>query len=160
MSKEEFLECPCCGQKTLEERFVFDYCAVCFWEDDWDQSEDSSNHTSLEEAKRNYAAYGACDEHARQFVITAEQWQLAVDMELTRDPMMAEKVRTILPKIEGNMRILDQEDTVTVHFSRVEFQQLIALAQHGLEKLTECVPAVQRLSYEVLLVQLLKANID
>jgi Cysteine-rich CPCC len=92
----ELFECPCCAQKTLEDRFGFDLCPVCFWEDDWDQSEHSSNHISLTEAQRNYAAYGACKEYAKQYVVTIEQWELAVDMGMTKDLWMREKVRAIL----------------------------------------------------------------
>lgn len=28
-------ECPCCGQKTLEDREENSICPVCGWEDDW-----------------------------------------------------------------------------------------------------------------------------
>ena len=75
--------CPCCGHRTLAEApgGTYDICAVCFWEDDGVQLDDpdysgGANVPSLREAQRNYEAYGACDEAARQHVrppTTSEQ---------------------------------------------------------------------------------------
>ena len=68
------LACPCCGHGTLGERGGFEICPVCFWEDDGQDSADAGverggpNQTSLTVARRNYLAYGACDERAREHV--------------------------------------------------------------------------------------------
>lgn len=60
--------CPCCGLLTLTsgERGSYEICEVCFWEDDGVQFRDPSyrggaNVESLEEARANYNAFGACD---------------------------------------------------------------------------------------------------
>ena len=62
--------CPCCGYATLSARDIFDICAVCYWEDDGQDSADADitkggpNGTSLTAARRNYLTYGACDERS------------------------------------------------------------------------------------------------
>ena len=66
-SGDDWYPCPCCGYFTLGERPSGTYliCPVCFWEDDWVQYRDPSyrggaNEMSLEEARRNFASFGAC----------------------------------------------------------------------------------------------------
>jgi hypothetical protein len=61
--------CPCCHFLTLHERGGFDICQVCFWEDDGQDDQDAAvvrggpnGALSLERARQNFAAYGACDE--------------------------------------------------------------------------------------------------
>src|SRR5688572_14999533 len=60
--------CPCCACLTLpsEPPGTFSVCAVCFWADDEEQFRDPeladrSNPTSLNEARRYYHRFGACD---------------------------------------------------------------------------------------------------
>ena len=67
--------CPCCRCLTLDERGGFAICPVCFWEDDGQDDADASvvrggpnGVLSLEQARTNYAALGACDERCRQHV--------------------------------------------------------------------------------------------
>lgn len=70
--------CPCCRVLTLPERGGYDICPVCFWEDDGQDDHDaaavragSNYELSLEAARRNYAAFGACDERSKQHVRVA-----------------------------------------------------------------------------------------
>nr|WP_217895895.1 CPCC family cysteine-rich protein [Marininema halotolerans] len=58
--------CPCCGYLTFDEDSLGEYeiCAVCFWEDDPVQREDptyagGANTMSLEQARKNFAEFGA-----------------------------------------------------------------------------------------------------
>jgi len=67
--------CPCCLFLTLSERGGFDICKVCFWEDDGQDDRDAAavrggpNGTlSLEQARKNYAAFGACEERFKKNV--------------------------------------------------------------------------------------------
>ncbi|REE61728.1 cysteine-rich CPCC protein [Streptomyces sp. 3212.3] len=67
--------CPCCGFITLSERGAFEICDVCYWEDDGQDEQDADevhggpNHDlSLRQARRNFAAIGACNEYCTQFV--------------------------------------------------------------------------------------------
>lgn len=67
--------CPCCGYPTLSERppGTFAICPVCFWEDDDAQFRDPSfaggaNRVSLNDARRNFAEYGASHEGLRSKV--------------------------------------------------------------------------------------------
>jgi hypothetical protein len=64
--------CPCCSNYTLAKGNLENFnnhgfiCPVCFWEIDTfisDEDEYSvSNHLTLEQAKKNYSTFGACDE--------------------------------------------------------------------------------------------------
>lgn len=66
--------CPCCGCFTMDEpEGSFGICPVCFWEDDPAQIRDpdlegGANRVSLEQARANFAEFGACDENAVPFV--------------------------------------------------------------------------------------------
>jgi hypothetical protein len=67
--------CVCCGYLTLDEApsNTFQFCPVCFWEDDDVQFGDPSfeggaNRVSLHDARANYAAFGAVDQPARAHV--------------------------------------------------------------------------------------------
>ncbi|HFX6473976.1 TPA: CPCC family cysteine-rich protein [Acinetobacter baumannii] len=58
--------CPCCGYLTFDDLPYgsFEICAVCFWEDDNVQNEDSdymggANGISLNMAKQNFQLFGA-----------------------------------------------------------------------------------------------------
>ncbi|MDK8183741.1 CPCC family cysteine-rich protein [Paenibacillus sp. UMB4589-SE434] len=61
------LECPCCGNFTIESKdeVVVDICEVCFWQFDTvaDAMPDISigaNHISLIQARENYKRFGVC----------------------------------------------------------------------------------------------------
>jgi hypothetical protein len=61
--------CPCCGHLTLDEEppGTYDICPVCWWEDDDLQFENpdyrgGANEVSLNEARRNFEAFGSSDE--------------------------------------------------------------------------------------------------
>src|SRR5215471_2414173 len=67
--------CPCCHHATLNERGGFDICPVCFWEDDGQDDHDAAvvrggpnGALSLEQARTNYIAFGACDERSKAHV--------------------------------------------------------------------------------------------
>jgi hypothetical protein len=69
--------CACCGYFTLPEAPSGTYfiCPVCFWEDDPLQFDDSAyeggaNVISLDEARRNYAEFGASE---RRFLSLVRQ---------------------------------------------------------------------------------------
>jgi hypothetical protein len=61
--------CPCCGNKTLSARGFFEVCPICFWEDDGQDDHDAdvvrggpNGNLSLTQARRNYQAFGACEQ--------------------------------------------------------------------------------------------------
>jgi rubredoxin len=67
--------CPCCGFLTREEQPPGTYriCPVCSWEDDFVQYHEpdlpgGANKPSLNEARRNFAQFGAIEERLRRFV--------------------------------------------------------------------------------------------
>ena len=67
--------CRCCGNRTLSEPPGGNYeiCPVCYWEDDAVQAEDPSyeggaNAVSLNQARANYASFGASDLATRSLV--------------------------------------------------------------------------------------------
>jgi len=64
----EFLACPCCGYRTLEERGGYEICAVCWWEDDGQDNKRASEAwggpnggVSLTRARFNFLTYGIYD---------------------------------------------------------------------------------------------------
>ena len=64
--------CPCCGYLTYSSPpgGLFDICPVCLWEDDNIQARNpdfygGANMVSLNEAKRNFEIFGACEERFR-----------------------------------------------------------------------------------------------
>ncbi|OCB00116.1 CPCC family cysteine-rich protein [Clostridium beijerinckii] len=61
-------KCPCCGYFTFDEipDGNYDICSVCFWEDDPIQLnnpnyEGGANHVSLNQARKNFLEFGACE---------------------------------------------------------------------------------------------------
>ncbi|MBR5765589.1 MAG: hydrolase [Lachnospiraceae bacterium] len=63
----EKFKCPCCGYYTLPGAGAYDICPVCFWEDDPVQEDDpdyagGANDLSLNECRKNFELYGACEE--------------------------------------------------------------------------------------------------
>ena len=80
MENKKKFQCPCCGCMTLDEPKAWDICPVCYWEDDKAQRLDptlagGANKPSLEQAKENFAVWGACDEKVIPFtrMPTAEE---------------------------------------------------------------------------------------
>jgi len=68
-------KCLCCGYLTLSAQppGTFEICPVCFWEDDNVQAADptfegGANKVSLQEARRNFAQFGASSEEAVRHV--------------------------------------------------------------------------------------------
>ena len=60
---------------TLDECGGFEICPVCFWEDDGQDDHDATvvrggpnGVLSLEQARRNYLSFGACDEGSKVHV--------------------------------------------------------------------------------------------
>ena len=60
--------CECCGYNTLYEKpnGTYQICTTCYWEDDPIQSAEpdykgGANKVSLNQAKRNFAEFGACE---------------------------------------------------------------------------------------------------
>ncbi|MEG0072086.1 MAG: CPCC family cysteine-rich protein [Raoultibacter sp.] len=73
-NKKKFF-CPCCGNVTLTEEppGTFAVCPVCYWEDDAAQFKDpalagGSNAVSLNQARENYRAFGACEVGCIEYV--------------------------------------------------------------------------------------------
>lgn len=69
---EEFVPCPCCGYRSLQERGAYEICRVCFWEDDGTTDPDrvsGPNHMTLRDARLNVQHFGAVTERARQQVL-------------------------------------------------------------------------------------------
>jgi rubredoxin len=67
--------CPCCGYLTIGEQppGTFEICPVCGWEDDNVQFEDpdyagGANKVSLNQARQNFATFGATSQEAVKWV--------------------------------------------------------------------------------------------
>ena len=65
-------KCECCGYWTLSSRGMYEICPVCRWEDDPTGQRDGPdthsgpNHMSINEARRNFARFGAISEERRK----------------------------------------------------------------------------------------------
>lgn len=58
----ELYTCPCCGYPMLSERYAYEICPLCWWEDagedDHDlDSESGPNHITLREGRANFEQY-------------------------------------------------------------------------------------------------------
>ena len=68
--------CPCCGYLTLpvpREEAIAYICPVCFWENDVftsneNEKSDENHGLSLNEGRKNFRAFGACDMRFRNKV--------------------------------------------------------------------------------------------
>ena len=67
--------CPCCKNLTLEVRWGYEICPVCFWEDDGQDDPNADDVMggpngllSLTEARRNYAEFGAVERRCIEYV--------------------------------------------------------------------------------------------
>lgn len=59
------VQCYCCGYFTLKERGNYYICKVCFLEDDGCldlKKIGHPNHMTLEQGRRNFLQFGACEE--------------------------------------------------------------------------------------------------
>jgi hypothetical protein len=74
-STDQRFACPCCHFLTLSERGGFEICQVCFWEDDGQDDRDAgevqggpNGSLSLDQARKNYADFGACEKRFKKKV--------------------------------------------------------------------------------------------
>jgi hypothetical protein len=65
--------CPCCGYLVFDSApGSYDICPICYWEDDiWQlrfpHEAGGANTVSLVEGQANFVAYGACEDHVREY---------------------------------------------------------------------------------------------
>jgi methionyl-tRNA synthetase len=69
------IQCPCCGNYTIdgEDEVITDICDVCFWQYDTVSQKNidipiGPNKVSLNEAKKNYLAFGSSSKRLLQYV--------------------------------------------------------------------------------------------
>lgn len=77
--------CKCCGCAALDSADEYDICPVCFWEKDRTQESDpdyaeGANAVSLNEARKNYAEFGACEKRFAEKVRKPEVTEKAAAM--------------------------------------------------------------------------------
>ena len=60
--------CPCCGYETIGDRGGFEFCKICWWEDDGQDNHDAdyvrggpNALMSLTQSRANYLLYGIYD---------------------------------------------------------------------------------------------------
>ena len=65
-------QCLCCGYYTIYKRGYYEICPICFWEDSCETTDpnkyDEVNKLSLNEARANYLAFGACEKELLKYV--------------------------------------------------------------------------------------------
>lgn len=65
-------QCNCCNYFTLSVEYVsYEICPVCYWEDDVLSNPDvggGANELSLNQAKKNYIAFGASRENFIHYI--------------------------------------------------------------------------------------------
>lgn len=77
--------CKCCGCAALDSADEYEVCPVCCWEKDRTQERDpeyrgGANAVSLNEARKNYAEFGACEERFAEKVRKPETIEKAAAM--------------------------------------------------------------------------------
>lgn len=77
--------CKCCGCAVLDSADEYDICPVCCWEKDKTQERDpeyrgGANAVSLNEARKNYAEFGACEKRFAEKVRKPEVTEKAAAM--------------------------------------------------------------------------------
>ena len=77
--------CKCCGCAALDSADEYDICPVCFWKKDRTQESDpeykgGANSVSLNEARKNYAEFGACEKRFAEKVRKPEVTEKAAAM--------------------------------------------------------------------------------
>jgi hypothetical protein len=77
--------CPCCGFLTRSEEpaGTFEICPVCCWEDDNVPHDDpdfagGANHVSLNQARKNFASFGAVEIGMKPFTRAPKPDELPV----------------------------------------------------------------------------------
>ncbi|MDX1456663.1 MAG: CPCC family cysteine-rich protein [Marinobacter sp.] len=76
---ESRAQCPCCDYITLAERGSYQICPVCFWEDDGqdldelDVASGPNRGMTLREGRRNFEAFGACEQGMVRHVLRPDQ---------------------------------------------------------------------------------------
>lgn len=71
--KKNKFNCSCCGYRTLNEKYSYEICPICFWEDDHYQhchpnSFCGANKISLKMSRNNYIRFGACERRFIKYV--------------------------------------------------------------------------------------------
>lgn len=77
--------CKCCGCAALDSADEYDICPVCCWEKDKTQESDTeyrggANAVTLNEARKNYAEFGACEKRFAEKVRKPEVTEKAAAM--------------------------------------------------------------------------------
>lgn len=77
--------CKCCGCAALDSADEYEVCPVCCWEKDKTQERDpeykgGANAVSLNEARKNYAEFGACEKRFAEKVRKPEVTEKAAAM--------------------------------------------------------------------------------
>lgn len=84
-------KCPCCGNYTLDEEpgNTYNICPVCYWEDDTSRLNEltfsrGANPVSLEQARKNYLEYGACEPNMLPYVRKPYLYEMNEEIKLTK----------------------------------------------------------------------------
>jgi hypothetical protein len=63
------IQCPCCGYYTIDSDYevIVDICEVCFWQydevaHDRPETMKGANSVTLNQARKNYKEFGACEQ--------------------------------------------------------------------------------------------------
>lgn len=98
--------CPVCGFRTLPNRYDWDVCPVCFWEDDvletQGDQDSSANHMPLSEAQANFILMGAAKPSVKKHVRSPRPLE-------TRDPTWRPLTRTLRIVASGRMTLEEWE---------------------------------------------------
>ncbi|MFH1356362.1 MAG: CPCC family cysteine-rich protein [bacterium] len=118
-SAKEKYPCPCCENKTLDEKApgTFEICPLCFWEDDNIQAKDpdytgGTNDVSLNQARENLKTIGCCDP---QFKIFARKKILNALIAYEHHPkILAKQLRLFEGDSDKELALLEISDIQAV----------------------------------------------
>ena len=114
--------CKCCGCASLDSAEEYEICPVCYWEKDELQERDpvmsgGANSVSLNEARKNYEEFGACEERFAEKV---------------RKPSAAEKAAV--------MRRTDRREDERFAFEVLDKAEYAVISMIDEDGLPYCVP--------------------
>src|SRR5579883_2776716 len=120
MSMQDRYPCPCCGYKTLAlaPPGTDLSCPICGWEDQGERHSSGSKQVSLQQAQRNFIAFGACERLWLNDVRPPTEADMHDPNWQTIDQSMEKTRLELIEKIAVAFEDVTLEDGISLHQAR------------------------------------------